>query len=92
MEVTRITRSYDRTIELKKPDGTSIWLKHGATISANINPEEATNLAILYTLLNEIVISEVATATKNEKAKLDMLWKKSPVEEEPNLSDLPRRI
>lgn len=92
MEVTRITRSYDRTIELKSPDGRSIWLKHGATIEANVNPAEAQELASLYMLLNEIVISEVSTALKNEKAKLDEMWKRSQDPSRPSLSDLPKSI
>lgn len=94
MEVTRITRSYDRTIELKSPDGRSIWLKHGATIEANVNPEEAQNLSELYMLLNEIVISEVGTSIKNERAKLDAVWNKSApdTQEKASLSDLPKRI
>lgn len=95
MEITRITRSYDRTIELKSPDGRSIWLKHGATIEANVNPEEAQNLSELYTLLNEIVISEVATKIKAEKAKIEEVWGKSKetvLDDKQSLSDLPKRI
>lgn len=93
MEVTRIERSYDRTIELKTPDSRTVWLKHGARIEASLKPEEAQAVGELYLLLNEIVIAEVNTAIKNEKAKLDTAWSKpSAGNAKLSLNDLPKHI
>ena len=61
MNIIRISREFARTDEMKRPDGTSVWFKHAATIEAEVTPEECERLGELFTLLNEVVVSEVHT-------------------------------
>lgn len=61
MNIIRISREFARTDEMKRPDGTSVWFKHAATIEAEVTPEECERLGDLFTLLNEVVVSEVHT-------------------------------
>lgn len=67
MEITHISRTYSRSVQVKKPDGTEVWIKHEATIEANTDGQMInTDLAALA----QLVVSEVASSIKEEKAKI----------------------
>jgi len=67
MTPTKIKRTYARTVELKKPDGTSVWIKHEAEIEAAVDETNLQHMAQNLAALNEVCVSEVSTAIKNEK-------------------------
>lgn len=79
MEV-KITRNYSRTLEVKKPDGTSVWIKHEAGAEALVSSEI---MGQTYKDLEEIVMEEVGTAIRNERAKIEASFNPKPVTDEP---------
>lgn len=98
MNIIRISREFARTDEMKRPDGTSVWFKHAATIEAEVTPEECERLGELFTLINEVVVSEVhtkiATMRKEFKASMGMKPPTNPsAPQNPvDLSQLPKKL
>lgn len=78
----KISRSYARTLEVKKPDGTSIWIKHEASAELISTPEE-TNKA--FKDLEELCMKQVSEAIKTERARIEASFGQAPaaVSEEP---------
>jgi len=98
MNIIRISREFARTDEMKRPDGTSVWFKHGAVIEAEVTPEECERLGDLFTLLNEVVVSEVHTkiGIMRKEFKASMGVKPAPTPSSPaapiDLSQLPKKL
>lgn len=76
----KISRSYGRTLEIKKPDGTSLWIKHEASAEALVSSDLS---ATAYKDLEELVMSQVSEGIKAERAKIEASFGQStaPVEE-----------
>lgn len=101
MELTKITREFARTDELKRPDGTSVWLRFSASVEAALDPEDGKSLADLYTVLHEIVIAEVNTKMSEARAHFKKSAEKAQASNaspaptsnlEERLQQLPRKL
>jgi hypothetical protein len=71
----KISRSYARTLEIKKPDGTSLWIKHEASAEALVSSDLS---AKAFKDLEEVVMGEVSEAIKTERAKIEASFGQSP--------------
>lgn len=71
MELTRISRSFKQTIQVKNPkDGSDVWLSHEASLEATLDDDDSQNLPECYDELEKIVKQEVLTSIKEFKDKL----------------------
>lgn len=64
----KISRSYARTLEIKKPDGTSVWIKHEASAEL-ISEIEKTKET--FKDLEELCMSQVSEAIKTERQRIE---------------------
>jgi len=87
MEITSLSRSYSRSIEIQKPDGKMMWIKQEMTATASLAPEDAENLKVIGDNLEEIVRKEVGASLKAEKAKIDASF--APKSDEPFPGKMP---
>lgn len=69
MQVSKIIREFSRSDEMKRPDGTVIWLKHGASVEAELESGDMECLGDLYKMLDEIVVAEVNVKMKVARQK-----------------------
>lgn len=76
MHVTKLERAYSRSVNVRKPDGSEVWIKHEAKIEVaiteedNLVLEERENIDNILKTLAEVAITEVSNAVKEEKAKI----------------------
>lgn len=76
MHVSKLERAYSRSVNVRKPDGSEVWIKHEAKIVVDLteadglmlNDEKA--LAEINKTLANVAITEVSNAVKEEKAKI----------------------
>lgn len=85
MEV-KVTRNYSRTLEIKKPDGTSVWIKHEAGAEALVHSEI---MGQTFKDLEEVCMEEVSTAIRNERAKIEASFSPKPVSADEPFSSEP---
>lgn len=71
----KISRSYARTLEVKKPDGTSIWLKHEASAEVVVSSDVAEKT---YKDLEATVMQQVGDAVKTERARIEASFNPAP--------------
>ena len=70
MQITRLARTYSRSVAVTLPDGGEGWIRHEACIEATYEPGEVVDLTAEYKNLEEIALSEVGRAVAEEKALL----------------------
>lgn len=70
MQITRLARTYSRSVAVTLPDGGEGWIRHEACIEATYEPGEVVDLTAEYKNLEEIALSEVGRAISEEKAFL----------------------
>jgi len=69
MQIIEISRTYSRTLEFTKPDGSKIWIRH--EMSAKASTDETDDLKATGMGLEEICRKEVAASIKAEKDKIE---------------------
>lgn len=68
MQITQLSRTYSRSIEICKPDGLKMWIKHEMTATAST--EESDGLKGVGDGLEEICRKEVGASIKAEQKKI----------------------
>lgn len=93
MKIKEISREYSRTVTYRKPDGTDIWLKHGAGMVIELSENEMTKADEASREVSDVLVAQVGDAIKAERAKLDAAFKgknDEPFGGKPDaLSDMP---
>lgn len=88
----KIQRGYSRTVEVKKPDGTSIWLKHDAMVEA-ILPSEDANVQAAFNEMRQTCMTEVGNSIIEERRAIAAAFApkpaNAPVNDEPFESGTP---
>lgn len=76
MHVSKVERAYSRSVNVRKPDGSEVWIKHEARLAVDLNEADALALEnrggvdVILKTLSELVMGEVSNAVKEEKAKI----------------------
>lgn len=81
MELTKISRSYSRSTQIKKPDGTEMWIKHEMTAEASLGEDDS--IRDVSAGLEEICRKDVGTSTTEEKKKILASFDKVAPTDEP---------
>ena len=76
----KISRSYARTLEVKKPDGTSVWFKHEASAEVVVSSDIAEQT---YKDLEATVMQQVGDAVKTERARIEASFNPAPTADVP---------
>lgn len=69
--MTKISRSYKRTVTVTMPNGGEAWICHEAAIEAEVNETDQANIAGCFNQLEEIAKTEVAGAVNKELAMIE---------------------
>ncbi len=70
MKILSVTRLYSRTLEMENREGNKVWIKHEAGMTCELDEEDIKDLHASLMQMQEIVVSEVAQAIKEEKKKI----------------------
>lgn len=89
MQIKSITRTYSRSLNFKKPDGSEIWIRHEASVEASLDEQDAQDLTGCYGDLTAIVMGEVGRTIKEEKAKIMGVGEPFPGKA-PSVSTMPK--
>ena len=72
MHITKIERTYSRSLEYVKPDNTTLWLKHTATIAGELGEQD--DAVEVSNMLHEVAFKQVNDSIIAEKKKLDAVF------------------
>ena len=95
MTITKVVRTYSRSINLKKPDGGEMWIRHEATVEALLDENDSQSQFPTQTVdekvltLEAMVRKEVTSALKGEREGLEKLWAKEVGGDEPFPGKMP---
>lgn len=100
MTITKVVRTYSRSINLTKPDGNEMWIRHEATVEAFLDENDSQSQFPTQTVdekvltLEAMVRKEVTSALKSEREGLQKLWAKEAGEpfegKTPNVASMPK--
>lgn len=82
MTITKVVRTYSRSVNLKKPDGSEMWIRHEATVEAMLDENDSQSQFPTQTVdekvltLEAMVRKEVTSALKSEREGLEKMWAK----------------
>ena len=75
MHISKISRTYSRTISIRKPDGSDMWLKHEMTVEADLDKDDSPKG--VGDFIAEIASKEVRATLKEEELKTKAAFQKA---------------
>jgi len=100
MTITKVVRTYSRSINLKKPDGSEMWIRHEATVEAMLDENDSQTQFPTQTVEDKVLTleamarKEVTAALKAEKEGLEKMWAKEAGEpfegKTPSVASMPQ--